>query len=93
MYVNAKMRPVETIPGMGGGWIRRMIYCKNFCKCHNVHPPSTTIKRRGKKPVLQNKQTKNKAKEPWAEGEGAKLGLEGKEQEFNRRMRKHGSKN
>jgi hypothetical protein len=19
-----------------------MIYCKNFCKCHNVHPPSTT---------------------------------------------------
>jgi hypothetical protein len=20
-----------------------MIYCKNFCKCHNVPPPSTTI--------------------------------------------------
>jgi hypothetical protein len=21
-----------------------LIYCKNFCKCHNVPPPSTTIK-------------------------------------------------
>jgi hypothetical protein len=20
-----------------------LIYCKNFCKCHNVPPPSTTI--------------------------------------------------
>jgi hypothetical protein len=21
-----------------------LIYCKNFCKCHNVPPPSTIIK-------------------------------------------------
>jgi hypothetical protein len=25
------------------------IYFKNFCKCHNVPPSSTTIKKRGKK--------------------------------------------
>jgi hypothetical protein len=38
-----KMRPVETILGMGegmGGMMEvvksTMIYCKNFCKCHNV---------------------------------------------------------
>jgi hypothetical protein len=48
MYVNGKMRIVETIPGMGGGggWRRMMegmnssmiylIYCKNFCKCYNI---------------------------------------------------------
>jgi hypothetical protein len=46
MYVNGEMRPVETIPGMVGGGIKEndgavnstMIYCKNFCKCHNVPP-------------------------------------------------------
>jgi hypothetical protein len=54
-----KMRPVETIPGMqewreggnkeewcGGGVNSTMIYliyCKNFCKCHNVPPPSITL--------------------------------------------------
>jgi hypothetical protein len=38
MYVNRKMRPVETIPGMCGGVIKEnltMIYlicCKNFYK-------------------------------------------------------------
>jgi hypothetical protein len=39
MYINGKMRPVETIPGMGEGGQRgmmegmnsTMIYCKNFC--------------------------------------------------------------
>jgi hypothetical protein len=43
MYENGKMRPVETIPGMGGrikenagGVKSTMIHCKNFCKCHNV---------------------------------------------------------
>jgi hypothetical protein len=44
MYENGKMRPVETIPGMGGGVIRKnmigvnstVIYYKNFGKCHNV---------------------------------------------------------
>jgi hypothetical protein len=46
MYENGKMRPVETIPEMGKGGIKEndggvnstMIYCKNFCKCHNVPP-------------------------------------------------------
>jgi hypothetical protein len=57
MYVNGKMRPVETTPGMGEGEIKEngggvnssmiyLIYCKNFCKCHNVSPPSTTIKKK-----------------------------------------------
>jgi hypothetical protein len=44
MYVNGKIRPVETIPGMEGGGIKEndggmnstMIYYQNFCKCHNV---------------------------------------------------------
>jgi hypothetical protein len=56
MYVNGKMIPVETIPGMGQrgrkrecwkGWIQvwlYLIYYNNFCKCHNVPPPSTAIK-------------------------------------------------
>jgi hypothetical protein len=41
------MRPAETIPEMGGEGIKEndrrvystmiyLIYCKNFCKCHNV---------------------------------------------------------
>jgi hypothetical protein len=51
MYVNAKMISVETTPGIKGGRIKEndgrvdssmiyLIYCKNFCKCHNVplHP-------------------------------------------------------
>jgi hypothetical protein len=49
------MIPVETIPGVRGGrdkgqWWRGefeliyLIYCKNFCKCSNVSPPSTIIK-------------------------------------------------
>jgi hypothetical protein len=45
MYKNGKMRSVETIPVMGGEGIKEndginsaMIYCKNFCKCHNVLP-------------------------------------------------------
>jgi hypothetical protein len=51
MCVNGKMIPVETIPGMGWEW-RKMVegvnskydvfyILKNFCKCHNVPPPST----------------------------------------------------
>jgi hypothetical protein len=44
MYENGKMRPVETVPEMGGGGIKdhdggvnsNVIYCKNFCKCHSV---------------------------------------------------------
>jgi hypothetical protein len=46
-----KIIPVETIPGMGGmveGINSSMIYlihCRNFCKCNNVPPPCTTIKK------------------------------------------------
>jgi hypothetical protein len=47
MYVDGKMRPVETILEMGEGGLRRMmegvnssmiylVYCENFCKYHNV---------------------------------------------------------
>jgi hypothetical protein len=40
------MRPVETVPVLGGWGIKdndggmnsTMIYCKNFCKRHNVFP-------------------------------------------------------
>jgi hypothetical protein len=53
MYLNGKMKPFETIPGMGGKGIKEndggvystMIHCKNFSKCHIV-PPSTTIIKR-----------------------------------------------
>jgi hypothetical protein len=46
MYENGKMRPVETIPGMGVGGIKEndggatstMVYCKKFCKCYSVIP-------------------------------------------------------
>jgi hypothetical protein len=46
MHENGKMRPVETIPGIGGEGIKRMmegvnstmVNCKNFGKCHNVPP-------------------------------------------------------
>jgi hypothetical protein len=53
MYINGKMRPAETIPGMRGGRIKEndggrvnssmmhLLYYKNFCKYHNVPPPST----------------------------------------------------
>jgi hypothetical protein len=29
------------VEGMNSG----MIYCKNFCKCHNVPPPSTAVEK------------------------------------------------
>jgi hypothetical protein len=57
MYVDAKMILVETIPEIGGvgykgessgGMNTCVIYlthCKNFCKCHNVPPPSTITKK------------------------------------------------
>jgi hypothetical protein len=67
MYVNGKMISVITIPGMGvkrgemkenGGGVNssmiHLIYCKNFCKCHNVPPLSTTVK---KNLLLQKKTT------------------------------------
>jgi hypothetical protein len=43
MYESGKMRPNETVPGMGAGERgmmvgvnSTMIYCKNFGKCHDV---------------------------------------------------------
>jgi hypothetical protein len=56
MYVNAKRKPVETVPGIrgegmgersGGGGFQYdvLIRCKNLCKCYNVPTPSTTIKK------------------------------------------------
>jgi hypothetical protein len=50
MYITGKIIPVD-VPGMRGGGERRMmegmsssmiylIYCKNFCKCHNVPHPA-----------------------------------------------------
>jgi hypothetical protein len=46
MYENGKVRPAETTPRMGGERVKEngggvystMIYCKTFCKCHNVPP-------------------------------------------------------
>jgi hypothetical protein len=60
MYVNPKMIPVVTVPGIRGqgmgkrsrGRNSRMIYLthgKNLCKCYNVPTPSTTIKNVKKK--------------------------------------------
>jgi hypothetical protein len=51
------MRPVETTPGIRAeestgrveGVNSSMIYlihCKDLCKCHNVPPPITTIKKK-----------------------------------------------
>jgi hypothetical protein len=50
MYENAKMIPVETIPGLEvEGVNSSMIYvvhCKTFYKCYSVPPPSTTVKKK-----------------------------------------------
>jgi hypothetical protein len=54
MYANAKIIPVETVPGIRGvGMIERsggdefkydiLIYCKNLPKCYRVLPSSITI--------------------------------------------------
>jgi hypothetical protein len=63
-----KIRNVEHYFRNGGrGKKRRMmegvnsniiylIYYKNFCKCHNVPPPSTTKILKIKKPNLQKKK-------------------------------------
>jgi hypothetical protein len=54
MKINRKKIPVETVSQMRGRRLRMvegvsssmiyLIYCKNLCKCHNVPPPSITIK-------------------------------------------------
>jgi hypothetical protein len=64
MCINEKMIPDETTPGMdmvrrdkGEWWRGKFKYdifdtLKDFCKCHNVPPRSTIIKKRKTK---QNK--------------------------------------
>jgi hypothetical protein len=48
MYVNAKVRPDETIPVEGvNSNMMYLIYCKNLCKCHNVPHLRARIKGRG----------------------------------------------
>jgi hypothetical protein len=37
-----------------------LIQCKNFCKCHNVPPPSITIKKKNKSKYLFNSTTAKK---------------------------------
>jgi hypothetical protein len=56
MYVNAKMIPAETVPGVRCGRMKEisrgrnssriyLIHCKNLCKCYNVpHPVIIKIK-------------------------------------------------
>jgi hypothetical protein len=58
MDVNVKMRPVDTIPGIGGRGDKRewwrgvnssmiyLIHYKNFCKCHNVPPSQQNEKKK-----------------------------------------------
>jgi hypothetical protein len=46
MHENGRLRPAETVlrtgdgvKGENGGGVNlTKIYCKNFCKCHNVPP-------------------------------------------------------
>jgi hypothetical protein len=56
MYVNAKMTPVKTLPGIrgegmgerrgrGNSSMMYLIHCKNLHKYYKVLPPSTTIKK------------------------------------------------
>jgi hypothetical protein len=47
MYANAKMMPVEAVPGIRGGGMRDdiLIHCKKLCKYYNVPPLSKTIKK------------------------------------------------
>jgi hypothetical protein len=66
------MIPVETTPGiMGEGEMKEngrggicmiyLIHCKQLCKCHNVPPPITTIKRNEvTKNPIQNGKNKTK---------------------------------
>jgi hypothetical protein len=54
MYINAKMIPVEIVPGFGEGGMKErsrrgnsslicLIHCKNLCEYSNVLPPTKTI--------------------------------------------------
>jgi hypothetical protein len=59
VYVNAKMIPVETVPGIrGGGMGERsrggnssmiyLIYCKHLCKCYGILTQHNNNKKRVK---------------------------------------------
>jgi hypothetical protein len=54
MYVNVKMIPVETVPGIERGVetmnssMIYLIHCKKVCKYYNVPLPSTTIIKKNK---------------------------------------------
>jgi hypothetical protein len=71
MYVNGKMIPVETIPGVGdkGEWWRvwlqliYLLYCKNLCKWHNVLLPITTIKKKWNELIRRFKKKSQKVSE------------------------------
>jgi hypothetical protein len=81
MYINAKLIPVETVPGNQGtgngensgvGWNSNMIYLihyRNLCKWYNAPTPSTTIKT--KKKV---KGANLWGREPAAWGKGIRTG-------------------
>jgi hypothetical protein len=62
------VRLIKGKPGAGArikraveGWNQydsyNLAHCKNFCKCHNVPPPSTTIKEKNKNKVKKKRQT------------------------------------
>jgi hypothetical protein len=69
MYVNGKMIPIETIPGMGEGYIKRrmmegvnssmihLTYCKNVSKCHTYLQHDKKFK---KKKIRNLKKLKSK---------------------------------
>jgi hypothetical protein len=40
-----------------------LIYCKNFCKWHNIPPPRTTIKNKSKKDLIDDKKAWGEIKE------------------------------
>jgi hypothetical protein len=55
MCVNAKMIPVDTVPGIRGEGMKEssggvnssmiyLIHCKNLCKCHSVPHPAQQLK-------------------------------------------------
>jgi hypothetical protein len=58
---HSKIVRIEENGSGGNSKMIHLMHCKNFCKCHNVPPPSTTIKRkkRIKLHVLKCKKKEN----------------------------------
>jgi hypothetical protein len=44
LFLEWKKGGIKESSGLDGDNMTYMIYYKTFCKCHNVHPPSTVIK-------------------------------------------------